>query len=71
MLFMVHKKIQLNPHTLLLEAMEAAFKYEIDPSLEPSLKTYFQNSPYLLLSGWYNALSEKEIEKVRRSSAFK
>jgi predicted glycosyltransferase len=67
---MVHKKIRLNPDTLLLEAVEAAFKYEIDPSLEPSLKNYFKNSPYLMLSSWYDTLSEEETKKVKRSSAY-
>jgi hypothetical protein len=70
MLFMVHKKIRLSPITKLFEAEEAGFKYEIDPSLEPSLKNYFNDTPYLLLADWYNGLDEIEKEKVKRSSAY-
>lgn len=67
---MVHKKIRLSPITKLFETVEAGLKYQIDPSLEPSLKNYFNETPYLLLADWYNGLNETEKEKVKRSSAY-
>ncbi len=64
----VLSKVQFDQETRLHSIVEAGFKYQFPESLFTDFKSYILR--YDLVSRWYKQLSDEDLVKVIRVSAF-